>query len=75
MTPNPVSIIGGGLPDIGSCSMDSGVRGSSDRESAATSVGGGNLSDSTTDGEWLTIFIFIFLICIFDDSINSVMSS
>uniref|UniRef100_A0A1B6DCS0 SAM domain-containing protein n=1 Tax=Clastoptera arizonana TaxID=38151 RepID=A0A1B6DCS0_9HEMI len=35
--------------DRGSCSADSGVRGSSDRESGATS-GGGNLSDSTTDG-------------------------
>lgn len=34
----------------GSCSADSGVRGSSDRESAATSTGG-NLSDSTADGE------------------------
>lgn len=33
--------------DRGSCSADSGVRGSSDRESGAT----GNLSDSTTDGE------------------------
>lgn len=37
--------------DRGSCSADSGVRVSSDRESGgATSVGGGNLSDSTTDG-------------------------
>ncbi|KAL1462295.1 hypothetical protein WDU94_014141 [Cyamophila willieti] len=35
--------------DRGSCSADSGVRGSSDRESAATSTGG-NLSDSTADG-------------------------
>ncbi|CAH0548071.1 unnamed protein product [Brassicogethes aeneus] len=35
--------------DRGSCSADSGVRVSSDRESGATSVGG-NLSDSTTDG-------------------------
>uniref|UniRef100_A0A8D8YP92 Kazrin n=3 Tax=Cacopsylla melanoneura TaxID=428564 RepID=A0A8D8YP92_9HEMI len=37
------------LADRGSCSADSGVRGSSDRESAATSTGG-NLSDSTADG-------------------------
>ncbi|XP_018333583.1 kazrin isoform X3 [Agrilus planipennis] len=35
--------------DRGSCSADSGVRVSSDRESGATSVGG-NLSDSTTEG-------------------------
>ncbi|KAK9716745.1 SAM domain (Sterile alpha motif) [Popillia japonica] len=35
--------------DRGSCSADSGVRVSSDRESAATSIGG-NLSDSTIDG-------------------------
>ncbi|XP_018567349.1 kazrin isoform X2 [Anoplophora glabripennis] len=35
--------------DRGSCSADSGVRVSSDRESGATSVAG-NLSDSTTDG-------------------------
>lgn len=39
------------LIDRGSCSADSGVRGSSDRESAATSTGG-NLSDSTADGEY-----------------------
>lgn len=37
------------LGDRGSCSADSGVRVSSDRESGATSVAG-NLSDSTTDG-------------------------
>ncbi|KAI5744640.1 hypothetical protein M8J76_003999 [Diaphorina citri] len=37
------------IADRGSCSADSGVRGSSDRESAATSTGG-NLSDSTADG-------------------------
>ncbi|GJQ77205.1 hypothetical protein Trydic_g14876 [Trypoxylus dichotomus] len=35
--------------DRGSCSADSGVRVSSDRESGATSIGG-NLSDSTIDG-------------------------
>ncbi|RZB38753.1 SAM 1, DUF3584 and/or AAA 27 domain containing protein, partial [Asbolus verrucosus] len=35
--------------DRGSCSADSGVRVSSDRESGATSVAG-NLSDSTTEG-------------------------
>ncbi|XP_045464854.1 kazrin isoform X2 [Harmonia axyridis] len=35
--------------DRGSCSADSGVRVSSDRESGATSIAG-NLSDSTTDG-------------------------
>ncbi|KAF5292859.1 hypothetical protein FQR65_LT11111 [Abscondita terminalis] len=35
--------------DRGSCSADSGVRVSSDRESGTTSIGG-NLSDSTTDG-------------------------
>ncbi|XP_023015542.2 liprin protein kazrin isoform X1 [Leptinotarsa decemlineata] len=40
----------GQLPgDRGSCSADSGVRVSSDRESGATSVAG-NLSDSTTEG-------------------------
>ncbi|XP_068083344.1 kazrin isoform X2 [Anabrus simplex] len=36
--------------DRGSCSADSGVRGSSDRESGGATSGGGNLSDSTTDG-------------------------
>ncbi|XP_063239852.1 kazrin isoform X2 [Bacillus rossius redtenbacheri] len=43
---------GGGLQpgDRGSCSADSGVRGSSDRESGGATSGGGNLSDSTTDG-------------------------
>ncbi|XP_069683898.1 kazrin isoform X2 [Periplaneta americana] len=35
--------------DRGSCSADSGVRGSSDRESGGATSGGGNLSDSTTD--------------------------
>lgn len=37
--------------DRGSCSADSGVRGSSDRESGGATSGGGNLSDSTTDGK------------------------
>lgn len=37
--------------DRGSCSADSGVRGSSDRESGGATSVGGNLSDSTTDGE------------------------
>ncbi|XP_016837238.1 kazrin-A isoform X2 [Nasonia vitripennis] len=36
--------------DRGSCSADSGVRGSSDRESGGATSIGGNLSDSTTDG-------------------------
>lgn len=36
--------------DRGSCSADSGVRGSSDRESGGATSVGGNLSDSTTDG-------------------------
>ncbi|KAK2579253.1 hypothetical protein KPH14_008218 [Odynerus spinipes] len=35
--------------DRGSCSADSGVRGSSDRESGGATSIGGNLSDSTTD--------------------------
>lgn len=48
--PVPLSL-GGLLPgDRGSCSADSGVRGSSDRESGGATSGGGNLSDSTTDG-------------------------
>lgn len=38
--------------DRGSCSADSGVRGSSDRESGGATSIGGNLSDSTTDGEF-----------------------
>lgn len=37
--------------DRGSCSADSGVRGSSDRESGGATSAGGNLSDSTTDGK------------------------
>ena len=41
--------------DRGSCSADSGVRGSSDRESGGATSGGGNLSDSTTDGEYLLV--------------------
>lgn len=50
--PVPLSL-GGLLPgDRGSCSADSGVRGSSDRESGGATSGGGNLSDSTTDGMW-----------------------
>lgn len=49
LTPTAPSL-GPAAGDRGSCSADSGVRGSSDRESGATS-GGGNLSDSTTDGE------------------------
>jgi hypothetical protein len=42
--------------DRGSCSADSGVRGSSDRESGGATSGGGNLSDSTTDGKQIKIF-------------------
>lgn len=42
---------GGQAGDRGSCSADSGVRGSSDRESGGATSVGGNLSDSTTDGE------------------------
>lgn len=47
------SAVGGGgqAGDRGSCSADSGVRGSSDRESGGATSVGGNLSDSTTDGE------------------------
>ncbi|XP_025154122.1 uncharacterized protein LOC105192663 [Harpegnathos saltator] len=41
---------GGQAGDRGSCSADSGVRGSSDRESGGATSVGGNLSDSTTDG-------------------------
>ncbi|XP_015175740.1 PREDICTED: kazrin isoform X2 [Polistes dominula] len=41
---------GGQAGDRGSCSADSGVRGSSDRESGGATSIGGNLSDSTTDG-------------------------
>ncbi|XP_043269529.1 uncharacterized protein Liprin-gamma isoform X4 [Venturia canescens] len=45
-----VSSTGGGQAgDRGSCSADSGVRGSSDRESGGATSVGGNLSDSTTD--------------------------
>ncbi|KDR23666.1 Kazrin-A, partial [Zootermopsis nevadensis] len=44
---NSVGLLPG---DRGSCSADSGVRGSSDRESGGATSGGGNLSDSTTDG-------------------------
>ncbi|XP_070169200.1 kazrin isoform X6 [Polyergus mexicanus] len=40
---------GGQAGDRGSCSADSGVRGSSDRESGGATSVGGNLSDSTTD--------------------------
>ncbi|CAB3376491.1 Hypothetical predicted protein [Cloeon dipterum] len=43
-------LVGTGLPGDRGSSADSGVRGSSDRESGATSAGGGNLSDSNTDG-------------------------
>ncbi|XP_059475337.1 kazrin isoform X2 [Neocloeon triangulifer] len=43
------SLVGTGLPGDRGSSADSGVRGSSDRESGATSAGGGNLSDSNTD--------------------------
>lgn len=42
---------GGQAGDRGSCSADSGVRGSSDRESGGATSIGGNLSDSTTDGK------------------------
>lgn len=45
---NSVGLLPG---DRGSCSADSGVRGSSDRESGGATSGGGNLSDSTTDGK------------------------
>ncbi|XP_033208496.1 kazrin isoform X2 [Belonocnema kinseyi] len=43
------STSGGQAGDRGSCSADSGVRGSSDRESGGATSIGGNLSDSTTD--------------------------
>ena len=46
------STSGGQAGDRGSCSADSGVRGSSDRESGGATSVGGNLSDSTTDGEF-----------------------
>ncbi|XP_046821250.1 kazrin isoform X8 [Vespa crabro] len=48
-TPGAISS-GGQAGDRGSCSADSGVRGSSDRESGGATSIGGNLSDSTTDG-------------------------
>lgn len=52
MTPTgpPPAVIGLLPGDRGSCSADSGVRGSSDRESGGATSVGGNLSDSTTDG-------------------------
>ncbi|XP_051157600.1 liprin-beta-2 isoform X2 [Leptopilina boulardi] len=50
------STSGGQAGDRGSCSADSGVRGSSDRESGGATSVGGNLSDSTTDGEPLQKF-------------------
>jgi hypothetical protein len=53
-----VGLVGTGLPGDRGSSADSGVRGSSDRESGATSAGGGNLSDSNTDGEWTIVFVF-----------------
>lgn len=45
------TIPSGQAGDRGSCSADSGVRGSSDRESGGATSVGGNLSDSTTDGK------------------------
>ena len=62
LTNNNVSI--GQAGDRGSCSADSGVRGSSDRESGGATSIGGNLSDSTTDGEFFLAFFCITLICI-----------
>ena len=57
-----VSSTGGGQAgDRGSCSADSGVRGSSDRESGGATSVGGNLSDSTTDGELSYILLFTTL--------------
>ncbi|KAG8224039.1 hypothetical protein J437_LFUL001116, partial [Ladona fulva] len=44
------SVLGVAISGERGSSADSGVRGSSDRESVATSAGGGNLSDSTTEG-------------------------
>ncbi|KAJ8669031.1 hypothetical protein QAD02_000290 [Eretmocerus hayati] len=46
---NAIPAITGQPGDRGSCSADSGVRGSSDRESGGATSIGGNLSDSTTD--------------------------
>ncbi|XP_071446482.1 kazrin isoform X8 [Hetaerina americana] len=43
------SVLGVTISGERGSSADSGVRGSSDRESVATSAGGGNLSDSTTE--------------------------
>ncbi|XP_071446479.1 kazrin isoform X5 [Hetaerina americana] len=45
------SVLGVTISGERGSSADSGVRGSSDRESVATSAGGGNLSDSTTEVE------------------------
>lgn len=60
--PVPLSL-GGLLPgDRGSCSADSGVRGSSDRESGGATSGGGNLSDSTTDGNFIASLFFSFIL-------------
>lgn len=54
LTPGSGGILSGHLGllpgDRGSCSADSGVRVSSDRESGGATSVAGNLSDSTTDG-------------------------
>ncbi|KAF7266129.1 hypothetical protein GWI33_020501 [Rhynchophorus ferrugineus] len=54
LTPNSGGLLSGHLGllpgDRGSCSADSGVRVSSDRESGGATSVAGNLSDSTTDG-------------------------
>lgn len=55
MTPTSLPGPSTALPTDRGSSADSGVRGSSDRESGATS-GGGNLSDSTTDGNSLASY-------------------
>ncbi|XP_071446480.1 kazrin isoform X6 [Hetaerina americana] len=47
------SVLGVTISGERGSSADSGVRGSSDRESVATSAGGGNLSDSTTEEIYL----------------------
>ncbi|CAG9768186.1 unnamed protein product [Ceutorhynchus assimilis] len=54
LTPGSGGLLSGHLGllpgDRGSCSADSGVRVSSDRESGGATSAAGNLSDSTTDG-------------------------
>jgi hypothetical protein len=56
------ALMGSGLPGDRGSSADSGVRGSSDRESGATSAGGGNLSDSTTDGKYQVYTCTLYIV-------------